>query len=804
MTITVNGPNGVTINFPEGTDSATIDRVMAEAITGKAPADGAGRFANANMAKTVDAYRPTSDVRAEIASLPEGERPAAMQKWAASRVGRERAEAGVADAIATPKSFMQRGTFIGPFLDEIKAGVAGALNKAGLSPVGYDEVMALEKARNDAADEANPVASPLLKLMGGVMGFGAGSKLLQAPGAIAKGTGVILGGPLAAMGPSSNMLVNIGKGAGSGALYGGTAAFGEADGTVDDRLAKSETGAWIGGGLGAVLPPVLSGAGKVIEGASNVISPQLARAGGAIRGAVDDLRIKASAGGQPATGSDAAAEQIIANQLARANVNVPMLRQRLADADEAARVGGGTQSSILGLVDLDPSLQRLAGTVARKQPEAANMGQAFVYGRQTGETPTLPMPQNAGVPTRAAFTANPDGRPMGQFERVTDGLKRALGINDSKALGHEATGFQTEQAILRRAREEADPMYRAAYQAAGNADLTPTIQSVTAQAREMIIDEAPRTARLMERMARDFERVVAEGGRRSHLERFDRVKQEWDGEIEKLFSSTEGRNRYIAGALNRLRNTYIDAVESSLPGDAGARYRAARDAFSSNMEARDALRLGRSVFKADSDVGLDRWQQITAPGLQNLFKLGLYESFVNNLGKSKRTADITQIFETPRVQELLREIISAPGQPGARTAEQFGRGLASEKMMVGTRNEVFGNSKTQQRAVDDREYEAMQSLFDQARSLAVNPSTTNFIIKGAESVLNRLFGMRADTAASVAQKLFTADPVQRERILAALEKRVGPNRAAQLANIMREYRAQAAGQAASQAGRETQ
>ena len=36
MTITVNGPNGVTIRFPEGTDPDTINRVMAQAVGGKA------------------------------------------------------------------------------------------------------------------------------------------------------------------------------------------------------------------------------------------------------------------------------------------------------------------------------------------------------------------------------------------------------------------------------------------------------------------------------------------------------------------------------------------------------------------------------------------------------------------------------------------------------------------------------------------------------------------------------------------------------------------------------------------------
>ena len=36
--ITVNGPNGVTVNFPEATDAATIESVMSQALGAAKPA----------------------------------------------------------------------------------------------------------------------------------------------------------------------------------------------------------------------------------------------------------------------------------------------------------------------------------------------------------------------------------------------------------------------------------------------------------------------------------------------------------------------------------------------------------------------------------------------------------------------------------------------------------------------------------------------------------------------------------------------------------------------------------------------
>jgi hypothetical protein len=37
MAITVKGPNGVTVNFPDGTDAATINGVMAQHFGGGQP-----------------------------------------------------------------------------------------------------------------------------------------------------------------------------------------------------------------------------------------------------------------------------------------------------------------------------------------------------------------------------------------------------------------------------------------------------------------------------------------------------------------------------------------------------------------------------------------------------------------------------------------------------------------------------------------------------------------------------------------------------------------------------------------------
>jgi hypothetical protein len=57
----------------------------------------------------------------------------------------------------------------------------------------------------------------------------------------------------------------------TGAGYGGVAGFGAGEGT-DDSLSKAATGAAIGGTVGAVAPPLIEGAGKVISAAARPVT----------------------------------------------------------------------------------------------------------------------------------------------------------------------------------------------------------------------------------------------------------------------------------------------------------------------------------------------------------------------------------------------------------------------------------------------------------------------------------------------------------------------------------------------------
>jgi len=787
-TYRVTGPDG-TVYRVNGPDGASNEQVM----------DALGE----HLASSIDYARPVDQVRADVAKLGEPFRKKALDKWASGVVAKEREEGGVGQRIDNAVRTVSRGTFAGPWLDEITGLSSSALHKVtgGAAGAPYDETVAYQRAKDKAFDDANPVTSFAGKLVGGVAGGGAA---LKAKGAVEKGLGVVTGGPLAFWQPADKLAGRMVQGAVTGTAYGAVAGAGSADG--GDMADAAEKGAIVGGLFGMALPPVIQGAGAAASRVADAVSPQVARAQADMNRLALALGLKkpeaaprslsaaatpsAGAAAAPVSGADAAAEQIIANQLVRANVTVPQLRERVAQAAEAARFNSNSRAeNALAPVDLDQSLQRLASTVARQQPEAANIAQTFISARQTGQTPASGVPAGMALPTRQALSQPQTGdRPMGQFERVKDALKRSLLIKDSDSHGHAANAYQTEKQIIQTARDEAKPLYAAAYEAGQNVNIRPVIEPVVQKWAVRMEEEPAPVAQAIRRALALFQNKT---GPVTSIERFDKSKQYMDGVIEKYFESSESRNRYLGGLMTELKNDLLKAVDD-VPA-IGPAYQQARGAYSSQMELRDALNLGRSVFREGSDVVADQFAALRSPAEQKLFRLGLLDSFEQQMGRSKRTADVTQLFESPRVQEILRVVIPRTEKDGAVFAnrpERFGAYIAGEKNMIGTRNEVLGNSKTAQRIGDDKAFADLETIGNAMQRIREAPTMGAAVFRGVQAILDKTFGMRADTAAAVARKLFTADQQQRQQLLFALADRMGPSRTAQLARYMDEYQRQ--------------
>ena len=663
---------------------------------------------------------------------------------------------------------------VGPYLEEGIVGLATLPNTiADVGPT-YTDMLNRVRARSERSDRDYPIANFVGQTLTGLVTGGALlSKMPLAksyPGRVVQGS--VVGG-------------------GTGAIEG----FGRGEGDFDQRLQSAETGAKWGAGVGGAIPALAPIVAPVVGRIADAVSPQIARLSARFSspGAPTSGFRPQSAGAAaappmmipPVNGADAAAEQVIANQLARANVNTTDIRQRLAQALSAS----GSQQNATALVDLDPSLGRLGGSVKRQQPEAGNLAQAFIYGRQTGETPIAGMPSGTGIPTRAPFTPEVPGQQMGQYERVRDQLREAMQIPRQSA-------YQTAAQIEASLEAQARPIYRQTYQAAQGIDMVPVVQPLIQQWRIAAADRVDAmVARQLNTAIRTVERALT-NGRRSQFERLNEAKISIDEMIGRAIRSTDRRSPALAARLTEMKNQLLDAMDQ-VP-NVGAMYNQARQIYGGHRQMEEALEFGQSAFRDGSEATAARYNSLTQ-GQQQIARIGLFDSFEQNIGRNKKTNDITQVFESPRIQEILQAVIPYASTPATRRsiAENFGRTLQTEKNYItGTRNEVLGNSKTAERLADDEATNQMQGMIESLRSTR---SLREAAFNATQAILDKIFGFRADTAASIARQLFTANPRDLDMILQRLENRLGPNRAEQFRSLMQQYANSVSQQAAAAA-----
>ena len=719
----------------------------------------AGRFASPQVLQT----------KARPAGMFDDLIPATPQDVARQQVAAE------PDLGAKPLAFGL--PIVGPFLDEGAAYVASLPNRFTGGAVGptYEQSLNRMRARNERAERDYPILDPV--------------------GQIA--TGLVTGGAaLSKMPMAATYAGKVLQGAGLGGYVGAIEGFGRGEGDAQKRLESAETGARWGAGIGGAIPaiaPVVAPVVGRLADASSVgwarlfpnarLNPMLSkiepvpRSGGAA--AAPPMMMP------PVNSADAAGEQLIANQLARANVSVTDLRQRLAEARSAA----GEQTVPSGLVDLDQSLAQLAGSVKRQLPEAGNMARSFFYGRQTGETPIAGMPSALGIPTRAPFTPAVPGQQMGQNERVREALREAMQIPRQSA---NQTAAQIEASLEAQAR----PIYRQTYQAAQGVDMVPVVQPLVNQWRTIAADQVDEmVSRPLNAAIKTVERALA-GGRTPHFERLNAAKISMDEMIYRAMRSDDRRSPALAARLTEIKNQLLDAMDQ-VP-NVGPMYNQARAIYSGHRQMQEALEFGRSAFRDGSEATAQQYNALTQ-GQQQVARIGVFDSFDQNIANSKKTADITQVFESPRIQEILQSVMPYASMPSTRRpiAENFGRFIQTEKSYVGSKNEVLGGSPTQGRAVDDEATNQMQGLIENLRQTR---SVREAAFAATQAILDKLFGYRADTAASAARQLFTANPRNLEVILQRLETRLGPNRAEQFRSLMQQYSAsvsQSAGNAST-------
>ncbi len=177
-------------------------------------------------------------------------------------------------------------------------------------------------------------------------------------------------------------------------------------------------------------------------------------------------------------------------------------------------------------------------------------------------------------------------------------------------------------------------------------------------------------------------------------------------------------------------------------------------------------------------------------GHEKLFRLGIVGHVESKAG-GKHGADKSAIFDTQNMDRLLAHVIERSkksGQVFADRPERFGRYVDIEKAQAQTRNMVQGGSPTERIKADVGKFDIMSKWQEIKESSGSLPAMG---IKAASHLLNKMFGIRQDTAAYIARQLFTANKDEQRLFLAEVEKRLGRNRMEQFTRLMEEHQANA-------------
>lgn len=637
---------------------------------------------------------------------------------ASANPARDRAEQQIAsEPRLGPKPLAFGIPIVGPYLEEAAAGVAALPNIVTGGAIGrnYEDSLERIRARNRRAEREYPVVGTVGQLA----------------------AGIATGGPLLSrIAPAATAVGRVGQGMLVGGAIGSVEGFGAGEGNIGNRISTAAQGGAVGTALGGALPIAANAVARGYGAAVDAVGPTITR-----------MRF----------GPDAAADQILANRMARAGTSPAEVRLDLQRGQaQSARMGPNSRAELPETIaDTSDAMQRLTGSVYRAGGEAGNLVRDTLQARQRGPAnPYAPQP----------------GEPAGQRARIMDATERALQIRTA------GTALQTERQIVQRQAQQGQQLYGQAFQQQQPFDIQPVLDGFAMNAMQY---PAPFQAQLMRALNLFRNNQPNRFNPNGNLQAFDNAKKALDDMIERAQRAGSGN---LTRELTILKNDLLGAVHANGGNHA---YQAARSAWGSAAENREAIDLGRAALREGSEISAEQYRNLTA-GQQQLFRIGFLESLRNALGTRRPGNDVTQMFQQARVQELMGEII--PRSRGNVAAfsnrpERYGDLMRREARMVQTNNAVLGNSATAQRQQDDMGFagDALASMWSRFRS---SPSLFNMGVEAIGTGIQKVFGYRQDVALAMAQRLLESDPTVRNQILRRLANRGGPDRFARFANAI--------------------
>jgi len=530
----------------------------------------------------------------------------------------------------------------GGWLDEASGGVGALISAMGGGTLeeGYRRGFEGSKGRREGFAKRNPKTSTALELAGGVGSF---ALLPEVKAAQALGGAARLG----------RVGARLTDAAATGAAYGGAAGAGYAESPegLDSRpidvaastVGGALTGAGLGAGLGAGGEAVLGGAAAAGRGLRRAVMGDVTRAdvertvGRNVRrehgGTVDDLVNEMR--GLQGEGYDV----------------------RIGDMG-----GVRTRRMARAAADISPEAQQTLEGVTRPRFES-----------QSGRTQAAIERESGGVGEETRFG-------MGDRIRAAERERGAL-YNEAYQRGDEGIPWSPELADL----AHDDPTFREVMRTAAQR-LQQNNHAARARGGRQwdLYGREPRPARGI------GDNSGSGSGPRGTLAYWDQVKRELDRRINVAGTNEGGRQTEEARALDMMRRTLVEHLDSHVPAYAHARGRA-HDLFG----GRDALQIGEHAFDTGmTGTEIRRVQAELTPSERRLFQMAWISKMQTHVRQMGDTTDIgKKIAASDHARDQLVAVF------GRDRAENLIRHRDIERRLNLLDMEVRGNSKSVRYAI---------------------------------------------------------------------------------------------------------
>jgi hypothetical protein len=243
------------------------------------------------------------------------------------------------------------------------------------------------------------------------------------------------------------------------------------------------------------------------------------------------------------------------------------------------------------------------------------------------------------------------------------------------------------------------------------------------------------------------------------LKAWDYIKRGIDDVIADNKNPTTGKIETDAGrSVVALKREMLDELDALIP-----EYKAARDAYSGPSHSIEMVEKGRDYWRAKGDPAdsIREFKDLSAADKEYV-RIGIVRDAIKDAGNTADTGSVyLKLVGTPNKRALLQTVF-----PDEASFKKFIEQMHAEKKMLAANRSTIGGSPTSR--IDAEKADAAMQGASDVLSFAQaikSGSPLQLLGLGLDKAQNLGRGITPEVADALANRLFTSDPVQIQRVL---------------------------------------